>query len=634
MEISLISKLFSWAAVSNHRSILLLKGPGSNAKIPFIHYLWKKNSIQTSNSILWCFKDQKFKKNFYRNGTNLFEGNDNFEITKGFMKSRQIRFCYYKETKKLLGNSFGMCILQDFESITPNSLARIIDTIEGGGTIIFLLETLNSLKNLHHLSLEIYNNFRNQTVKTITSRFLDRFFLSLKNCDLFLSINNKLEVCPEFKKNGFLKIKERNLPFQKDNSNLLIELIKNLNQMEPLASLISKTKTFDQARAFLSFSEAIADKKKFSTILLTSGRGRGKSATLGLAVSSGVAFGYGNIYVTAPDPENLHSFFAFFLIGLKVLGYKESQDFEIIQNSKFKCIDRILIYTSHHQVIKFIFPSEIQNFKESIELLVIDEAAGIDLSFLEKVVGNYSIFIASTIFGYEGTGKALNLKLIKKFKMNQEKFSPEVGRSKTRIFKEIYLEEPIRFSKNDPVEKWLNELLCMNMEQKSFLSKSCPVPKNCHLFLVDRNALFSSHKIANLFLQNLMGLFSSSHYKNSPDDLQMLCDAPSHRIFILLAPFILSIGLMPDILVALHISYEGQINIKFARKCLYKGLKMNGDLIPWAISREFLDPTFAELAGVRILRIVTNPDYQKIGYGTRALELFSRFLEKKKKKKI
>ena len=33
-----------------------------------------------------------------------------------------------------------------------------------------------------------------------------------------------------------------------------------------------------------------------------------------------------------------------------------------------------------------------------------------------------------------------------------------------------------------------------------------------------------------------MSLFVSSHYKNTPNDLQLLSDAPSHRLFVLLGP--------------------------------------------------------------------------------------------------
>lgn len=33
-----------------------------------------------------------------------------------------------------------------------------------------------------------------------------------------------------------------------------------------------------------------------------------------------------------------------------------------------------------------------------------------------------------------------------------------------------------------------------------------------------------------------MSLFISSHYKNSPNDLQLLSDSPSHMILVLLGP--------------------------------------------------------------------------------------------------
>jgi N-acetyltransferase 10 len=60
---------------------------------------------------------------------------------------------YYKESEKILGNTFGMLILQDFEAITPNLLARTIETVEGGGIIVFLLKTMTSLRQLYTMSM-------------------------------------------------------------------------------------------------------------------------------------------------------------------------------------------------------------------------------------------------------------------------------------------------------------------------------------------------------------------------------------------------------------------------------------------------------------------------------------------------
>lgn len=46
-----------------------------------------------------------------------------------------------------------------------------------------------------------------------------------------------------------------------------------------------------------------------------------------------------------------------------------------------------------------------------------------------------------------------------------------------------------------------------------------PHPNDCELYLVNRDTLFSYKKATEKFLYNLMSLFISSHYKNSPNDL-------------------------------------------------------------------------------------------------------------------
>lgn len=65
----------------------------------------------------------------------------------------------------------------------------------------------------------------------------------------------------------------------------------------------------------MTFIEAISEKTLRSTVSLTASRGRGKSASLGIAVAAAVAFGYSNIFVTSPSPENLKTFFEFVFKG-------------------------------------------------------------------------------------------------------------------------------------------------------------------------------------------------------------------------------------------------------------------------------------------------------------------------------
>ena len=75
--------------------------------------------------------------------------------------------------------------------------------------------------------------------------------------------------------------------------------------------------------------DAISEKSLNQTVALTAGRGRGKSATLGLCLAAALAHGYSNIFVTAPSPGNLVTVFEFLLRGFDKLGYKEHQDYDL-----------------------------------------------------------------------------------------------------------------------------------------------------------------------------------------------------------------------------------------------------------------------------------------------------------------
>ena len=58
-----------------------------------------------------------------------------------------------------------------------------------------------------------------------------------------------------------------------------------------------------------------------------------------------------------------------------------------------------------------------------------------------------------------------------------------------------------------------------------------------------------------------------------------------------------------------------------------RGIRPSGDLIPWTVSEQFQDDSFAQLNGIRIIRIATHPSAQNKGYGSRALELLLKYYE-------
>ena len=687
----------------NHRSLIVLVGDHGKDQVENLHRILSKARVKSRPSVLWCYKKElgfsthrqkriKEIKKLQARGLYDAERDDPFDL---FISSTNIRWTYYKESDKVLGQTFGMCVLQDFEGITPNLLARTIETVEGGGLVILLIKTVKSLKQLYTMTMDVHNRFRTEAHHEVVPRFNERFILSLGDCQGCLVLDDELNILPISSNVQYLPAFDGDAEGLADgDADLsgyyidpeLTELKASLTGTPHVANLVEMTKTLDQAKAVMSFLDAISEKTLRSTVSLTAGRGRGKSAAIGLCLAGSVAFGYSNIFVTAPSPENLKTCFEFIIEGLKALKYVEHLDFEIIQEyfndlngtvgNGGKLIVRINIFRNHRQTIQYISPNDHVKLAQA-ELVAIDEAAAIPLPTVKKLMGPYLVFLSSTINGYEGTGRSLSLKLIQQLraqqgaaiaaaatqagsaiagpkgkkgdrKVHEERwkvaaqsaanFTANGGNGTTggvRNLVEISLQVPIRYGTNDPVEKWLNDLLCLDVTANSTrLLGVMPAPKDCELYIVDRDALFSYHRLAESLLQKIWALYTSAHYKNSPNDLQMLSDAPAHRLFVLLGPQTSSASSsskktdgLPDVLCIIQVAFEGRISQKSVQTELAKGNKASGDMIPWTIAQQYNDNEFATLSGARIVRIATHPDVQKMGYGARAMDLLIKYFQ-------
>uniref|UniRef100_A0A8C2D4V9 RNA cytidine acetyltransferase n=1 Tax=Cyprinus carpio TaxID=7962 RepID=A0A8C2D4V9_CYPCA len=595
-----------------------------------------KATVRARPSVLWCYKKElSFSSNRkkrmrqlqkkIKTGTLNLNKDDPFEL---FVAATNIRYCYYNETHKILGNTYGMCVLQDFEALTPNLLARTVETVEGGGIVVILLRTMNSLKQLYTMAMDVHSRYRTEAHQDVVGRFNERFILSLSSCKTCVVIDDQLNILPI--STHITNIKPVPPKTQDDGlsprEQELKDLKESLQDTQPVGVLVDSCKTMDQTKAVLKFIEAISEKTLRSTVALTAARGRGKSAALGLAVAGAVAFGYSNIFVTSPSPDNLHTLFEFVFKGFDALQYQEHLDYEIIQslNPEFnKAVIRVNIFKEHRQTIQYIHPADAVKLGQA-ELLVVDEAAAIPLPLVKKLLGPYLVFMASTINGYEGTGRSLSLKLIQQLRQqsadSQLNLSAENRNTSTarlaaaRTLHEVTLHESIRYGQGDPVEKWLNDLLCLDCLSVPRIISGCPLPQTCDLYYVNRDTLFCYHKASEAFLQRLMALYVASHYKNSPNDLQMLSDAPAHHLFCLLPPVPPRQSSLPEVLAVVQVCLEGEISRQSVLNSLSRGKKASGDLIPWTVSEQFQDPEFGSLSGGRIVRIAVNPDYQGVNY--------------------
>lgn len=636
----------------------MVVGDHSKDTIVRLHYILSQVDVKQNKSVLWAYKNKlldftshrkkreaKIKKEIKR-GTREANSEDPFEL---FVSLHNIRYVYYKETEKVLGNTYGMCVLQDFEAVTPNILARTIETVEGGGLVVLLLKGMNSLKSLYTLSMDVHSRYRTEAYDDVVARFNERFILSLGSCDSCLVIDDEFNVLPISGGKDVKALPPPDLDQPKSATQEELDNLKeSLEDTKPVGSLVKLAKTVDQAKALLTFCDAISEKTLRNTVTLTAARGRGKSAAMGVAVAAAVAYGYSNIFVTSPSPENLKTFFEFIFKGFDALGYVDHLDYSIIQATSpelNKAIVRVNIHRDHRQTIQYIRPQDAHVLGQA-ELVVIDEAAAIPLPLVRKLMGPYLVFMASTINGYEGTGRSLSLKLIKQLReqsrpgaisgegeladrsTGKAAKNQETSSLGSRTLREITLSEPIRYAQGDSVERWLNRLLCLDATlPKAKLSQGCPDPAQCELLHVNRDTLFSFHPVPEKFLQQMVSLYVSSHYKNSPDDLQLMSDAPSHELYVLVPPGATEGSRLPEPLCVIQVALEGKISRQSVINSLSRGRRPDGDLIPWLVSQQYQDDEFASLSGARVVRIATNPDYASMGYGSRALQLLTDYYE-------
>ena len=190
---------------------------------------------------------------------------------------------------------------------------------------------------------------------------------------------------------------------------------------------------------------------------------------------------------------------------------------------------------------------------------------------MQSLLGPYLVFLCSTVNGYEGTGRALSLRSSSRTSEKRRRaWRPDVREAKGererrrgagRLLREVCLAEPVRYSYGDRIETWLNGLLCLDAADATPpLNGTLPPPSACDLFEVNRDTLFSAHRASEVFLKRMMSLYIASHYKNTPNDLQLMADAPAHRLFVLPAPVDDAANALPEILCVVQVALEGAIS--------------------------------------------------------------------------
>lgn len=605
--------------INKHRSFIVMVGSKCLFQVPTIYNILSQLRKEPLNNILWCYKkdlqlssnQEKQNKQIQRlkeKGLVMDETANQIHV---FLNSHKIRYCKYKDTSSILGKTFDLLILQNFEDITPNNFARTIETVSGGGTILLLLETMKNLEDMYNASMSFHKGMRTDKLfGSTTNNLARRFYKTIKECGNCVCIDDEYNVLSQIIEKPITEIFNINDKELKDTKKNVFDLPEIGKFVGPI---VSNTVTLDQARTVLHVIDVIHTNELNKVVGITASRGRGKSAALGLSLAAAIAFNYSNIFVTAPSPENLDTLFQFVLKGFDSLGFKEHMDYDIEESKSTEKKSQHIIRINVHrpdslmrQTISYIKPNDSEKLAQC-EILAIDEAAAIPLPIVRKLLGKYTVLLSSTINGYEGTGRALSLKLF-----------DELRKKSKGTFSDVELNAPIRYAPNDPVEKWLHSFLCLDSQPSE--PQSFPDPNQCNLMLVDRSILFSGLKVTDKILSSIVALSVASHYKNEPDDLILMADSPNHRIFVLLPPIPPGSSAIPDIICYIQVALEGKISKERTDDAINRGKSPEGDLIPWTVSKHLLSPEFTSKTGIRVVRIAVHPQMQGKGYGGVAIK--------------
>ena len=469
----------------------------------------------------------------------------------------------YARTVEVIGGTWSILVLDVSAQFSPNDIGRLVEVVCGGGIVIFTLPPINEwiLKPTLFQKRLIIPPYGEDSLRQI---FKKRFIKTVISSE-----------------GAWLLDLEKGEAIGKPRS------VKARVNVKPEANGICRLAlTEDQVNVVRECGETFREGGR-GTVVILANRGRGKSAAIGLALADIVSkHGIKRVVITSPEPTGVSILYRFLKNGLSFLDVKYSEE-------KGELLDTIRIGELE---IVYMRPELASRVRADIK--VVDEAASIPIPLLYRIIGSarFSMF-ASTVHGYEGTGRSFTLRFLKGLR-----------EFKNLNVKELTMKTPIRYPINDPIEKWLYSFLLLNAEPSEISLDTVKKMKNIYYSCLDVNKLFEDEDM----LREFYGIYVMAHYRNRPDDLAILADAPHHS----------ARALMVDgrVIVSIQIAEEGGLNDKLIEEFMREGVKLSGHMIPHRLAVYNSLKSFPKLRGLRIVRIATHPKLWGEGFGSRALK--------------
>lgn len=505
------------------------------------------------------------------------------EILKAKTKKLEFELVDYKDSEEYLGTTYDMLILDLTSNLKPNDIGRLIGIVRGGGLVVLLIpewdeweKTLTLFQRELATPQHPENEVRQIFKKWFKRKLLEHRGIFIYNIDKRKTIKTLKEELPEkASKKEEMKIPEKTV-YPRELYNLAL--------------------TQDQINV-LKLTEKFIEKPcgRKLVLVLTANRGRGKSCALGIAVAGFInelkkVKNRVRVLVTAPKPANVQSFMMLLMKSLDKLKLK----YRVIERRR-----KIIEVKAERFSVEYWEPINIPKMKA--DLVVVDEAAGLQVPMLLKIWKEHKrIMFSSTIHGYEGAGRGFSIRFLKYIKSDP----------KTDLI-EYEMIEPIRYSENDPIEKWQFDTLLLDAEPEKLTPEDLKHIDEGNLIYVKPNLEEWFSKKGEHLLRQFFGIYVLAHYRNEPDDLGMMADAPHHTIRAVMIP-------SGKIVCSIQLAEEGPIPEDMVDDLL-RGGRIPGNIIPDRVLKHVRIREFSRTVGWRIVRIATHPDVMRKGIGSFAL---------------
>ena len=483
---------------------------------------------------------------------------------------------------ELLGRTREVVVLDCHERFVPNALGRCVGAVDGGGLLVLLTPALDewpAVRDRFDDSLAVPPH----AIDDVTGRFRGRFVESLR-------AHPGIAVVSLGEDGGEGDVIERDglTGGLEDGPDPRSEPTVPPNATFPAAAY-EACLTADQSRTVRAF-ESLSTPG--NAVVVEADRGRGKSSAAGLAAGA-LALAGDDVLVTAPSFRNAAEVFA---RAAELIGGDDAEgDSAEGKGGPHRRGSRRIDVPGGGRV-RYLPPAEAAGLPDDPDAAIVDEAAALPVRLLEGFLDErLSVAFCTTVHGYEGAGRGFAIR-----------FRERLLDGPLAV-RDVRLDEPIRYARNDPVEAWASRALLLDARPAVDEAVAGAAVGDATYRALDPDDLLGDETL----LGEAFGLLVAAHYRTEPNDLARLLDAPNLSARALVAE-------RRVVAVAL-LAREGGLDAE-TRRAMYEGERVRGNMVPDVLTSQLRDEAAAEPRGVRTVRIATHHAVRNGGLGSRLLD--------------